>query len=457
MKFLQNLKHYWYFCISILILILLIPLFVDNPLKASVILMVLFIWNILGILLKDFVKSSIILLLLTLPFNLTYQLPYSIQNFQLTNPFVNGVIVNYLIPTISIVDLSVLFLLLSFLLNKKISLEWKGFSFLKIFTIFGGYLILQSILKGNFLSVFNSFRILLYVFTFFNVLKHKKEIFDQQFLKYLLFGSILLVLFQGVVALLQFSGGTSLGLSFLGESHVVSGMNGSSFLELKDALYLRGYGTFPHPNLLGGWLIFNIVFGWYLFDNMQRKRDYSIILMLISSIVLVLTFSRISYLVCGIIWGSFLIKVLVKNNRNKNFVFLPLVTERIANLFTGGDTSWSDRLALIQSSIDIIKKNMLSGVGLGEFVSNMGDMVPRTSSGILLLQPVHNLFLLILSEIGLIGSVLFTALLYFFFKNRKWDLRLIVSLIVIFIIGMFDHYLFNLPQGLVLFFMIMVL
>jgi O-antigen ligase len=373
------------------------------------------------------------------------------------DPFVDGVIVNYLVPTVSILDISVLLLLLSMFFHKKIILKWKGFSFLKVLSLFAFYLVIQSIFKDSFLSLFNSLRLLLYIFTFYNLLKIKKKVLDRKLHIYLLLGSILLVLFQGLVALLQFSGGSSLGLLFLGESQVVSGMMGSSFLNLNGSLYLRGYGTFPHPNIFAGWLVSNILLGWFLFENMKRKRDYSIILMGLSSLVLVLTFSRISFLVCAVIWLAFFIKVFFNVKRLKNFAFLGLMSERFFNLFTGGDTSWSDRVGLMKASFNIIKENLLTGVGLGKFVANMGESVPRSENGILLLQPVHNIFLLIVSEIGLVGFGLFSALLYFFFKNREWSLRLVIGVVSVFIIGMFDHYLFSLPQGLGMFMLYLML
>jgi putative inorganic carbon (HCO3(-)) transporter len=392
-----------------------------------------------------------------LPFNITYQLPYSILGIQLAEPFVDGVIVNYLIPTISILDLGVILLLLSLLVGKKIELRFKGFSFLKIFVMFGIYLTILSIFKGGFLSILNSFRILLYIFTFYSILKNIKEIFNQRINTYILLGAIALVVFQGVLAFSQFRGGTSLGLTFLGESQVVSGMMGSSFLNLDGSLYLRGYGTFPHPNVFAGWLILNILLGWYLFENMNRRRDISIALMVMSSLSLVLTFSRIAFLVCTIIWIAFLIKVFFNSRRLKTYSFLGLMSERLSNLFTGGDTSWGDRVGLMESSFSVIRENILTGVGLGRFIPNMGDTVPRSGSGILLLQPVHNIFLLFISEIGLIGFTLFSTLLYFFFKKREWSLRFIIGLIAILIIGMFDHYLLSLPQGLAVFLLILVI
>lgn len=456
MKISQLFKKYWNFIISTLIASLLIPLLSESWEKVLAILSILLIWNILGFLFKDFLKSSLLILFLILPFNITYQLPYSFLGIQLAEPFVDGVIVNYLVPTLSILDIGILLLLLPLIFRGLIDLKWKGFSFLRVFSLFAIYLIVQSISKGSFLSLLNSFRLLLYVFTFYNLFKSIKSIINQKILTSLLIGSILLVLFQGVVALLQFSGGTSLGLSLLGESQVVSGMKGSSFLTLNNQLFLRGYGTFPHPNVFGGWLIFNIFLGWFLFDNMNRKRDYSVLLMFLSSLILILTFSRISFLVCGVIWVPFIIKTFVNAKRIKNFAFVGLISERLTNLFTGGDSSWSDRVKLLKSSFQIIRDNLLTGVGLGNFVKSMGGNVPRGSNGILLLQPVHNIFLLLISEIGLIGFSLFGTLLYFFFKDKKWDLRFIMCLVSILIIGMFDHYMVSLPQGLVILLLLLI-
>lgn len=451
----KTVVKYWNLIISFLAILFLIPLYSQSSERALVIFVILLIWNILGYLLKDFVKGSFLLILLILPFNITYQLPYSILGIELAKPFVDGVIVNYLIPTISILDLGIVLILFSLFIEKRVSFKWKGLSFIKLFIIFGTYLSLLSIFKGGFLSFLNSFRLLLYIFTFYSIVKNIKEILNQKALLCILTLSTLLVLFQGVLGFMQFRGGTSTGLNFLGESQVVSGMMGSSFLNLDGDLYLRGYGTFPHPNVFAGWLIFNISLGWYLFENMNKRRDFSIFLMGLSSLFLVLTFSRIAFLVCSIIWIAFLIKVFFSSRKIKNYAFLGLISERISNLFTSGDTSWGDRVGLMKASFNMIKENILTGVGLGRFIPSMGDSVPRSSNGILLLQPVHNIFLLLISEIGLIGLTLFNALLYFFLKNRKWGLRFVIGLVAIFIIGIFDHYLFTLPQGLIIFFLIL--
>jgi hypothetical protein len=270
--------------------------------------------------------------------------------------------------------------------------------------------------------------------------------------------SFLLILFQGLLALMQFVGGSSLDLGFLGESNVVSGMRGSSFIELNNQLYLRGYGTFPHPNVLGGWLVFNMFFGWFLYDKLNRRLDFSVILIFVSSLFMVLTFSRVGYLITVLIWVVFLCNIFVRINKKvktREYGFAGLVSERVLNLIGGGDSSWSERSDLMRSSIQVIRSNLLLGTGLGRFVSSMGSV--RSDGGILILQPVHNIFLLLVSELGLVGFGLFSTLLYFFLRERKFTVRFVTVLVCLVIWGLFDHYWVSLSQGLVMLLIVIIL
>ncbi len=463
MKLLNTLKRYWFVITTSLLIGCLVPLHSENLSKVLVLSIVIILWCLLGIVLKKFTLSSFLILLLILPFNITYQLPYSIGNLVLANPYVDGIFVNYLVPTLSVLDLGVFLLLVSMLFEGYIHLKWKGFTVIKVFLLFALFLIIQNIFGGDFLTLFNSVRLLVFVFTFYQLSLNLKKLLDKRVFVYVLVLSIGLVVFQGLLALIQFSGGSSLGLSFLGESKVVSGMRGSSFIALNNQLYLRGYGTFPHPNVFGGWLMFNMFLGWFLYDGMDRKRDYSIILMVLSSLVMVLTFSRVGYLVTGLIWLVFLVNMFVRINKKhtkkektKEFGMVGLVSERVMNLVGGEDSSWSERLDLMRESIQVIKSNLLLGTGLGRFISSM-EGVPRSSSGILILQPVHNVFLLLISELGLIGFGLFSTLLYFFFKSKKFTVRFVTVLVCLVIWGMFDHYWVSLGQGVVVLFLLIIL
>jgi O-antigen ligase len=106
----------------------------------------------------------------------------------------------------------------------------------------------------------------------------------------------------------------------------------------------------------------------------------------------------------------------------------------------------------------MIGNNLLLGVGFGQFISNMGESAPFTSNGIALMQPVHNIFLLFLSENGILGAVIFIIpILYYLvlkFKsgrfgnwfNKRFFIKFCIFWVLLFF-GSFDHFYLTLPQG----------
>ena len=122
-------------------------------------------------------------------------------------------------------------------------------------------------------------------------------------------------------------------------------------------------------------------------------------------------------------------------------------------LFTGSDTSVVDRRNLLKESVFVIKKNILRGVGLGKFVEYMGENAPLTKNGLYLLQPVHNIFVLLLAEFGVIGFFSFFFLLFGILRRniKKFNIFVILIILSVIGIGLVDHYFVSLPQGLGMF------
>lgn len=440
----------------------------ESPLKTLVIFLSLASWLGLFIYTKNILFSSLLYILLVLPFNITLQLPLSVEIFNtevlLAQPFVEGIYVNYLVPTLSILDLGILLSLGSILITK-------GFSFYKLFfknlknglLLFFVFLLVQNIILSDFNSLLFSLRLFSLILLFLAVLQIMKEVKLDKWAKEKIFNSgivILLinVLLQGILGVVQFNRGSSLGIGFLGESEIVSGMMGSSFVELSGQDFLRAYGTFPHPNVLAGFLLLGVFLGIYLY---KERKLVGTLLIMISFLSMIFTFSRISILL-GVVVILVLIakEVLFKKTGFLFNIYLPpLLMERFWNLFNRGDRSWSERVDLIKASFRVIKENLLLGVGGGNFVRGMEGFVPRTSRGILLTQPVHNIFLLCISEFGILGFVLiFYVLFYGVIKNiKRISLYGVLILFVIVVIGIFDHYLFSLPQGMVIFFLFLSL
>jgi len=429
--------------------------------KSLFLFLTILIWIVSTFYTKSISFSSLLYILFVLPFNVTLQLPYSVHilgtEVLLSTPFIAGIYVNYLIPTVSILDIAILLLLASVVVENSFSFYWKMIKdwrngIIILFVV----LITQALILNNFLSLFNSIRLFLYILFFITVIvKFKRKVSSK------VYSTILLVflfntIIQGVISIIQFSRGASLGMNSIGESQVVAGMQGSSFLELGGQLFLRGYGTFPHPNLLAGYLLLSILVGILFFT---KNKILPTILIIFSFIALLFTFTRVSILLAGI----FFLVIFVKKIIGKRYIlssFLPtLLLERFMNLFSNRDSGLNDRVLLFKKSFEILKENWFLGVGIGNFVKSMEKVIPRTARGIPLLQPVHNIFLLSISELGSIG---FLSLVYVFFyfcmsNIKKWNLIRSLVILYILIIGSFDHYLFSLPQGLMIFSLLLVI
>jgi hypothetical protein len=79
----------------------------------------------------------------------------------------------------------------------------------------------------------------------------------------IMFGIIILLgVLQSIVAIGQFLIQESLGIRFLRESIISPQMDGVAKIILDGEKYVRAYGFAPHPNILGGFLLFSIVITW---------------------------------------------------------------------------------------------------------------------------------------------------------------------------------------------------
>jgi O-antigen ligase len=94
-------------------------------------------------------------------------------------------------------------------------------------------------------------------------------------------------------------------------------------------------------------------------------------------------------------------------------------------------------------------KSPVLGVGINNYFNNLNFIASKENT--FLIQPVHNVFLLALSETGLVG---FCLLIFIFIKSfisvfNKKQIRkyLLLAIFAIIFLGLFDHYFFTLQQG----------
>lgn len=380
-------------------------------------------------------------------------------------------------------DLPILFTLIAeFFIFWKKSSSFKNFSskihtfsFLeKIVLLFLVWISIVLIFKFSLISFYAFIRLAEAIFLFFwtqKIFLLKKEIF--------LTGTIILFLsgiLQTFIAFWQFIWQKSIGLFWLGESHISPQILGVAKIELENQKLIRAYGTFPHSNLLATFLFFTLVSGIYLFFNSSKNRQLYFLGSLWILLGIFLSFSRSSWLITFLFLTIIFFKknyLLYENSSNffsssfqkifswkfcllflfiLFFILNPLTKNRLC-LDCQNDRSFSLRKIYTQNAQENIKENFLFGLGLGNFSLNLSKNNPRELHS-WEIQPVHNLYLLAGSEVGFLGIIFFGIIFYeLFFKKNNFQNLFLWSFGSFLLLGFFDHYFWTLPQGQLLFFL----
>ncbi len=105
------------------------------------------------------------------------------------------------------------------------------------------------------------------------------------------------------------------------------------------------------------------------------------------------------------------------------------------------------RIELAKAAWEMFKTSPIFGVGLGNFIPQLPKfLIPKK---LYFWQPVHNIFLLILAETGIIGLCLVVYVLWVVLKKlwQKKNPALLCSLLAIIFTGFFDHYWLTLQQS----------
>ena len=103
------------------------------------------------------------------------------------------------------------------------------------------------------------------------------------------------------------------------------------------------------------------------------------------------------------------------------------------------------------------------GVGIGQFVPDMMAKLKHLPANAY--QPVHNIYLLIVSETGFLGVGTFGLFLFFTFWQlirqggliKPHAFYLLIFVFPFLIVGLFDHFLWTSQQGSLIFWMVLAL
>ena len=269
---------------------------------------------------------------------------------------------------------------------------------------------------------------------------------------------------------------------------------GASVVEFTDQRWLRAYGSLPHPNVLGGFVVVALIIVFYLYNffsseheeikKLEIKKLRILKLLLVANCLvlcagLFFAFSRAAWLVFLIISLLYYLLTLLpkyrlwRPGRKLMFfcffcffvlciIFLPLVKTRLG-------LSESTRLEVMSNvqrltgyteSFEVIRNNLWLGAGLGNYTNELQKIYPNYSGWVY--QPVHNVYLLMFSEIGVVGVILIIILLSCYLVRRSKVSKSPESKVFVFIflcfyvfMFMFDHLWWTLSSGMLLTFLIL--
>ena len=286
----------------------------------------------------------------------------------------------------------------------------------------------------------------------------------------------------------QFLTQSAFAFKWLGLASHSANILGDSVVELAGERWLRAYGSFPHPNILAGFCVVAFIFCFYLFNKYNEFNLKKFLLITNYSLLitgLFFTFSRAAWLAfLLIIFYYIFFKSVIptkvgiqkldsglrrndKGDKNKKFIacvllvafcilsviYFPLVKTRIVGAERLEVKSNIERMSSYNQAVKIIKNNLLLGTGLGNYTVELQKIYSDKPA--YFYQPAHNVYLLVFSEIGIIGVVFILILLIYFLKKysiKNTDYLLLIT--IFFFLFFFDHFWWTLPSGLLLVFLV---
>lgn len=288
---------------------------------------------------------------------------------------------------------------------------------------------------------------------------------------------------QGFLAIYQFFTQSTFASKWFGIALISTKDLGTSVVEFLDQRWLRAYGSFPHPNILGGFLaivlIIIIISLWKLntevADNgcASRKQLYLNIFYWFSACViflgLIFSFSRSAWIGAAAGFAFLFIYAFKKRLVLERWVMIKLGIVFVClvgfiligfphQLFTARITAAGrlEQRSLIErknsenDAKEIIKAHPLFGVGLGNYTKAIQEKYQNMPGWFY--QPAHNWYLLVLTELGLVGFLLLIFLLVSLLRKVKgiaWAL-----ILPLLIISFFDHYFWTLYFGVMLWWLV---
>ena len=270
-------------------------------------------------------------------------------------------------------------------------------------------------------------------------------------------------LFQSLIAIAQFASQHSLGLRLLGEQVLAPIIAGVAKLDVGGEKLVRAYGTFPHPNVLAVFLFLTLFVLVASFARPSKSGDtFKLICIPFLTLALLLTFSRVVIILSVFI---ILFSLFVRKERGMLGVFLlslaiffvilspylPLAAFLSRFSIDPQEQAVNLRLFYAKNALSATRTHPLLGVGPGQFTRYQEQTIIKNKLPEWINQPAHNIYLLLAAEAGLPALFFFFCFLFALFSHSRKSTILNSLFIILFVIGLFDHFFFTYQQGALLF------
>lgn len=308
---------------------------------------------------------------------------------------------------------------------------------------------------------------------------YQEIVIDKIKLVYVFLGSMFL---QASLGIYQFFTQGAFACKYLGLAAHDPVTPGSSVIETIDGRWLRAYGGFDHPNILGGVLAISLILAAYLLARKKilnnAKQVWSSIFLFVFYFIalyaLFFTFSRAAGI--ALLVGLITLLIVLLRRFDKwvvgRFVallffsavlltliaipFKDLITTRVEVETRLEQKSIRDRYEYMVEAGGLLKHNFLGGVGIGNYHSALllDDEYKKPAWEY---QPVHNVFILICVQSGifaLLSFLIFGAFLIKYGRREKFAFAIVAAL---FVLMMLDHWLLSLPFGVLFLFLALAL
>jgi len=352
--------------------------------------------------------------------------------------FIDGIRIDYLDPTLYLTDIIAVALIITN--YKNIVLPKTKLSSVLIITLVINVIFSLSPL----VTIYKSIKYL-EIFLLFLIFS-KINLKPKRLLIIFLFSTTI----QVVLVLAQFLTKRSLQnvFYFLGERYFSISTPGIAKIVINGVEFLRPYGSFSHPNSLAGFFLAIHVF--VLWNNAYKNTPLLKNLTLAATAILVfMSFSKITILLLAVAYVLY----GFKNYKTCKICSIGkavsmIIIAGLFLMFKGDPNTIQKRVLLMSHATQIFINNPLEGIGIGNYVIAESNF-PNPFSYVFI-EPVHNIFLLYLTEAGLVLTFL-TGVMIFPFLKRLWNNEVARNVMMVVVVtGLFDHYWLTLQQNLLL-------